>query len=91
MSSTLEIIVIGVVVAVALAWALRAGWRSMQSKGGCTSCGSEGECPLVGDPDALAELSGRGQLTNLDSCQPGTPSCQELVDSLEKESSSKTP
>ncbi len=91
MGSTLEMVVIGAAVAVALTWAIRTGWRSVKSKGGCSSCGSAGECPFVGDPDALAELSKKGQLTNLDSCQPGTLSCQELADSLEKESSAKTP
>jgi hypothetical protein len=91
MGSTLEMIVIGVAVAVALAWAIRAGWNSVKSKGGCSSCGSAGECPLVGDPEALAELSNKGQLTNLDSCQPGATSCQELLESLEKDPTSKTP
>ena len=91
MGSTLEMVIIGVAVAVALAWAIRAGWNSVKTKGGCSSCGSAGECPLAGDPDALAKLSNSGQLTNLDSCQPGALSCQELVDSLNKESSEKTP
>ena len=91
MGSTLEMIVIGVVVTAALVWVARASWKSVKSKGGCSSCGSAGECPFVGDPEALAELSKKGQLNNLDSCQPGTISCRELVDSLEKDSSSKTP
>ena len=91
MGSTLEMVVVVVVVAVAMAWAGRAIWRSVKSKGGCSSCGSAGECPIAGNPDALAELSNKGQLTNLDSCQPGALSCQELADSLEKESSSRTP
>ena len=90
MGSTLEMVIIGVAVAIALVWAIRAGWNSVKTKGGCSSCGSAGECPLVGDPEALAELSKKGQLTNLDSCQPGAISCQELADSLEKESSAKT-
>jgi len=91
MGTTLEMTVIGVVVAVAMVWAIRAGWKSVKSKGGCSSCSSADGCPLVGNPDALAELSKKGQLTNLDSCQPGALSCQELADSLEKESSAKTP
>ena len=91
MGSTLEMIVVGVVVAIALVWASRAIWRSIKKQGVCSSCGSSGECPIAGNPDALAELSKKGQLTNLDSCQPGTPSCQELADSLEKESTTKTP
>ena len=91
MGSTLEMIVVGTAVAVALIWAARAGWKSVKTKGGCSSCGSAGECPFVGDPEALAELSKRGQMTNLDSCQPGTISCQELAESLEKETFTKTP
>jgi hypothetical protein len=91
MGSTLEMLVVGTAVAAALIWAARAGWMSVKTKGGCSSCGSAGECPFVGDPEALAELSKKGQLTNLDSCQPGTISCQELAESLEKETSSKTP
>ncbi len=91
MGSTLEMLVVGVAVTVALIWAGRTGWKSVKSKGGCSSCGSAGECPFVGDPEALAELSKRGQLTNLDSCQPGTISCQELAESLEKETITKTP
>ena len=91
MGSTLEMIVVGVVVAVAAAWASRAIWESVKSKGVCSSCGSEGECPLAGNTDALAELSNKGRLTNLDSCQPGALSCQELADTLEKKSSSTSP
>ncbi len=91
MGSTLEMIVVGTAVAAALIWAARAVWKSVKTKGGCSSCGSAGECPFVGDPEALAELSKRGQLTNLDSCQPDTISCQELAESLEKETITKTP
>ena len=91
MGSTLEIIVVGVIVAVAAAWASRAIWRSVKKQGVCSSCGSSGECPIADNPDALAELSKKGRLTNLDSCQPGALSCQELADTLEKESSSPAP
>ncbi len=91
MGSTLEMIIIGVAVATALVWAVRAGWKSVKSKGVCSSCGSADECPLVNNPDILAELSRQGQLTNLDSCQPGAISCRELAESLEKESAEKSP
>ena len=91
MGSTLEMLVVGTAVAAALIWAARTGWKSVKTKGGCSSCGSAGECPFVGDPEALAELGKKGQLTNLDSCQPGTISCQELAESLEKETINKTP
>lgn len=86
MGTTVEILIVGVVVAVALAWAGRAAWRSWRKQGVCSSCGSSGECPVAGNPDALAELSQKGQLTHLDSCQPGTKSCHELVDALDRES-----
>ncbi len=91
MGSTLEMIIIGVAVATALVWAVRAGWKSVKSKGVCSSCGSAGECPLANNPDALAELSRKGHLPHLDSCQPGTLSCRELAEGLERESSENSP
>lgn len=83
MSSTVEMVIVAVVVAVALAWAGRSAWRSWRKQGVCSSCGSSGECPVAGNPDALAELSQKGQLPHLDSCQPGARSCHELADMLE--------
>lgn len=83
MGTTVEILIVGVMVAVALVWAGRVAWRSWRKQGVCSSCGSSGECPVAGNPEALAELSQKGQLTYLDSCQPGTPSCHELADMLE--------
>ncbi len=91
MGSTVEMIVVGVVVAVAAIWAGRAIWRSVKKQGVCSSCASSGECPLAGNPDALTELIQQGQLPHLDSCQPGTLSCHEPADQLEKESSPETP
>jgi len=91
MGSTVEMIVVGVVVAVAAAWASRAIWRSVKKQGVCSSCASSSECPLAGNPDALTELIQQGQAPHLDSCQPGALTCQELAEQLEKESSSKTP
>jgi hypothetical protein len=77
-----EAIVIGTVVLVAVLWAVRAAYRSVNSSGGCSSCSSSGECPLVNNPDALAELTRQGQATPLESCHPQTPSCTELLDSV---------
>jgi len=91
MGSTLEMIIIGVAVATALVWAVRAGWKSVKSKGACSSCASSGECPIANNPAILAELGRKGRLTNLDSCQPGALSCQELAEELEKESLENTP
>lgn len=90
MGSTLEMVVVGVIVLVALVWAVWAGWRSVRSQGACSSCGSSGECPVAGNPEALAELSRKGQLNHLDSCQPGALSCHELT-GVEEEKSPKKP
>jgi hypothetical protein len=57
MGSTLEMIIVGVVVGAALIWAVVAGWRSVKKQGACSSCGSSGECPLANNPEALAELT----------------------------------
>lgn len=90
MGATLELIIVGVAVTVALVWAARASWKSVNSKGVCSSCGSADECPLANNPAILAELSKQGRLTNLDSCQPGALSCRELAESLESESPENT-
>lgn len=87
MSSTVEMLIVGGVVAVALAWAGRAAWRSWRKQGVCSSCGSSGECPVAGNPDALVEIRQKGQLPHLDSCQPGGKTCHELAEALEKDSS----
>jgi hypothetical protein len=56
MSLGLESIVIGALVAGALAWAVRAVYRSVRHTGGCSSCSSSGDCPLTKNPEAMAEL-----------------------------------
>jgi len=82
MSVGVEAIVIGVLVLGALLWAARAAYRSVKQAGGCSSCASSGECPLVNNPAALAELTRQGQTTPLEACHPETATCAELLDSL---------
>ncbi|MCB1182385.1 FeoB-associated Cys-rich membrane protein [bacterium] len=57
---TVENIVIGVVVAGTVAWAVRAGVRSVRKTGGCSSCATSGDCPLSNDPEALDRIA-RGE------------------------------
>ena len=90
MGSSLEMVIVGVAVLAALVWAVWAGWRSVRKQGVCSSCGSSGACPIAGNPEALAELSRKGQLNQLDSCQPGTLSCHELMGVEEDNSSENT-
>ena len=61
MNLGVESLVIGVLVAGALAWAVRAVYRSVRHTGGCSSCGSSGDCPLTRDPEAMAELVRTGK------------------------------
>ena len=77
MGSTFEMVVVGVVVVAALIWAGRAVWSSVRKQGVCSSCGSSGECPVAGNPEALEELGRKGMLN-----QP--TDCQDLADVLEK-------
>ena len=84
MSFGFETAIIGVLVLTALAWAGRATYRSVKLTGGCSSCGSSGECPLVKNPKALAELTSKGQATSLKTCPPETASCTELLEPLEE-------
>lgn len=52
MSGGWEAVVVGLLVAGAGAWAVRALVRSLRKPGGCSSCGSSGDCPLVNLPGA---------------------------------------
>jgi hypothetical protein len=57
MAVGMESVVVGVAVAGAGAWAVRALVRSLKKPGGCSSCAGSGGCPLVKGPlpDAPAE------------------------------------
>ncbi len=59
MKPSLEAVIIGVLVLGAAVWAVRAAWRSVRQTGGCSSCSSSGDCPLLKDPEALADLTRR--------------------------------
>ena len=50
MSGGWEAVVVGLLVAGAGAWAVRALVRSLRKPGGCSSCASGGSCPLVKGP-----------------------------------------
>ena len=51
MSASVEMIVVGVVVLGAVIWAGRAIWKHVHSKKVCSSCGSDGDCPLTNPED----------------------------------------
>ena len=84
MSIGIETLVIGGLVAGTLFWAARSAYRAVKHTGGCSSCSSSGECPLVENPEALTELSRQSRTTPRESCHPQTASCGELGDSLEE-------
>lgn len=48
MSDTLQLVIVGVVVALAITVAVRNFWRVMHRRGGCSCCDKAGECPLKG-------------------------------------------
>ena len=83
----IELVVVIVVVGVALAWAGRAIWRSAKGKGACSSCSDAGSCPLVENPELLADLSMKGKMGHLDKCNPGAVDCKELLAELETKES----
>ena len=84
MSGLTEAIVISAVVAVAVAWAARSTYRSVRKTGGCSSCGSSGECPLMKDPAALTELQERA------GAGPAGSACGDAGTSLAKPAGQKT-
>ncbi len=69
MSSLTEIILVGVVVAVAGAWAARAIWNAVRKGNICTSCSSSADCPAANNPEILQELG------KIDHCGPGSFEC----------------
>ena len=75
----IERVVVIVVVAVALAWAGRAVWRSVRGGKGCSSCSDSGNCPIAENPELLEELTRRGP----EHCHPGQTSCQDLAQALQ--------
>jgi hypothetical protein len=68
MAVGMESVVVGVAVAGAGAWAVRALVRSLKKPGGCSSCAGSGGCPLVKGPLA-DEPAAEGGTT----CCPTSP------------------
>jgi len=84
MSLGIETLIIGGLVMGALFWAARSTYRAVKHTGGCSSCGSSSECPLVENPEALNELARQSRTTPRESGHPQTASCGEYVESLEE-------
>ena len=66
MGASWEVAVVGLLVAVAGTWAVRALVRSLKKPGACSSCAGSGACPLVkgADDDACgADSAGPPQPT----------------------------
>ena len=69
-----EILVVVVIVAAATAWAMRAAWRSVRSGKICADCSESGSCPLVNNPNILAQIDPGGNWASQDiSYCPGVP------------------
>lgn len=56
MNLNVETVIVGVVVAVAMAWGIRAIYRSCKKGTVCSSCGDSGDCPLTSQGQDLTEL-----------------------------------
>lgn len=56
MNPTTEYIIVGVIVAVTVAWAVRALVRTVRKTGACSSCSTSGDCPVSKDPDLISDL-----------------------------------
>lgn len=64
-------VVVGLLVAAAGAWALRALVRSLRRPGKCSSCASGGSCPLASQ--AAARAAGHPGPAPVDLCDPQSP------------------
>jgi hypothetical protein len=56
MSLTLEYVIVGVVVAATVLWAVRALLKTLRKTGGCSSCATSGDCPVTKDPELISDL-----------------------------------
>jgi hypothetical protein len=73
MAVGMESVVVGVAVAGAGAWAVRALVRSLKKPGGCSSCAGSGGCPLVNGSLAEGPAAEGGATTCSPSCPTETP------------------
>ena len=64
MSSLLENILVGIIVAGAALWAVRAMWRSRKQDAGCGSCSDSTSCASGGQPSNPMPIQ---DLTTMDS------------------------
>jgi len=74
MSLTFESILVGIVVAIAVFWAVRAIWNAVRKGNVCTSCSSSGNCPAVDHPEILQDL------VKIDQCGPGSFECPAKIE-----------
>ena len=56
MNPTLEYVIVGVVVAATVLWAVRALVKTLRKTGGCSSCATSGDCPVAKDPELISDL-----------------------------------
>ena len=73
MAVGMESVVVGVAVAGAGAWAVRALVRSLKKPGGCSSCAGSGACPLVKGPLVNGSLVDGPGAEGGASCCPTSP------------------
>jgi len=79
MSSLVETIVVGVVVAVAGVWAVGAVWRAVRGGKGCSTCSSSEDCPMVEQQNKKIT-----ELNKLEQCGPKTFDCSSHNEKSDK-------
>lgn len=78
MTFVTETVVVGVVVAVAGAWAVKAIWRSVRGGKVCSSCSASDDCPMIAQQKNLADLG------KLDQCGPASFDCKSHQEKTDK-------
>lgn len=78
MSTLTETIVVGVCVAVAGFWAVRAIWRSVRGGKVCSSCSASDGCPMIAQQKNLADQG------KLDQCGPTSFDCEAHKEKTDK-------
>lgn len=75
-----EWIVVGVVVAAAVLWGVRAAVRSVRRGAVCSDCSDAGTCPLVKNPELIDELRAKAANGSRPDGPNPFPDCKHLPD-----------
>lgn len=77
---SLEWIIVGIIVAGAVVWGVRAAIRSLRRGAVCSDCSDAGSCPLVKNPQLIDQLREKGANQPAGGDDAPVSNCKHLPD-----------